>query len=97
MRPELPKLPSYVACIRRGGTDRRQDNRACGRDGWGFFQSVDHVRNSRQFGSNLVGCPDCLRALGQPELAAAEAALIDMADVAEDPEDPDDYAGFQPV
>ena len=72
--------PEYVACIKKGGNTRDEDAAVCGRE-YGFFRSVAHVRNSRAFGSRLVGCPDCLRALGEADLAASEAALIDMNDV----------------
>ena len=71
--------PEYVVCIKKGGNDRNEDSAVCGRE-YGFFVDVAHVRNARAYGSRLVGCPDCLRALGESDLAASEAALIDMND-----------------
>ena len=77
---EVSARPEYVVCIKKGGGTRDEDAAVCGRE-QGFFLTVAHVRNSRAFGSRLVGCPDCLRALGESDLAASEAALIDMDDV----------------
>ena len=49
--------PEYVVCIKKGGNNRNEDAAVCGRE-YGFFQTVAHVRNSRAYGSRLVGCPD---------------------------------------
>lgn len=76
--------PEYIACIRKSSNRRHETIPACGAAEFAYFQSAEHATANRQNGGRLVACPDCLRALGLPDVAATEETLIDPADMEEE-------------